>query len=37
MKAPGLAPGVYRLITLVTLHTPTMKTGHYEGPIILVN
>ena len=37
MEAPGLPPGVYRLVTLVTLHTPTSMTGHYEGPIILVN
>jgi hypothetical protein len=37
MEAPGLSPGVYRLVTLVTLHTPTSTTGHYEGPIFLVD
>lgn len=37
VEAPGLSPGVYRLVTLVTLHTPRKRTGHYEGPIILVN
>jgi hypothetical protein len=33
---PGLAPGLYRLLTLVTLSTPTKVVGYYEGPVFQV-
>jgi hypothetical protein len=36
MRAPGLPPGLYRLLTLVTLQPPINMLGHYEGPIIRV-
>ncbi|MBI1880746.1 MAG: hypothetical protein HYR94_21425 [Chloroflexi bacterium] len=36
MQSPGLSPGLYRLVTLVTLQEPAKMIGHYEGPIIQV-
>ncbi len=33
-QALGLSPGLYRLITLVTLHAPAKMVGHHEGPIV---
>lgn len=36
IEAPGLSPGLYRLITLVTLQEPVKMIGHYKGPIIQV-
>jgi len=36
MPAPGLSPGLYRLITRVTLPAPTKMVGYHEGPIIEV-
>ena len=36
MQAPGLSPGLYRLVTLVTLQGPKKIVGHYEGPIVHV-
>jgi hypothetical protein len=36
MQALGLSPGLYRLLTLVTLRAPVNLLGHYEGPIIHV-
>ena len=37
MEAEGLPPGVYRLVTLVTIPGPEMRKGYVEGPIILVS
>lgn len=34
--APGLSPGLYRLITLVTLHTPIKMAAHHTRLIIHV-
>jgi hypothetical protein len=36
MQASGLAAGLYRLLTLVTLGAPVNMLGHREGPIIHV-
>ncbi|HSL44677.1 MAG TPA: hypothetical protein VK897_14670 [Anaerolineales bacterium] len=36
-EVPGLSPGMYRLVTLVTLRTPIAAAGHHEGPIVQVN
>jgi hypothetical protein len=36
MRAPGLAPGLYRLLTLVTIGEPADILAHYDGPIIRV-
>jgi hypothetical protein len=36
MRAPGLSPGLYRLITLVTLRGPVNMVGYHEGPIVEV-
>ena len=33
---PGLPPGLYRLVTLVTLQAPTKVVGHHDGPIVQV-
>jgi hypothetical protein len=30
MQVPGLSPGLYRLVTLVTLREPAKMIGHYE-------
>jgi len=35
-QAPGLSPGLYRLLTLVRLQAPINMLGHYERPIIRV-
>lgn len=36
VEVPGLSPGLYRLLTLVTLHAPINMLDHYEGPIVRV-
>jgi len=36
-EAPGLSPGIYRLVTLVTLRTPIKAAGYHEGPIVQVS
>jgi hypothetical protein len=36
IQAPGLPPGIYRLVTLVALHAPAKLVAHYEGPVIQV-
>ncbi len=33
---PGLPPGLYRLVTLVSLQAPTKMVSHYDGPIVQV-
>ncbi len=33
---PGLSPGAYRLVTLVTLGAPNRLAGHHDGPMIQV-
>jgi hypothetical protein len=35
-QVPGLPPGLYRLITLVTLQAPVTMIGCHEGPIVQV-
>jgi hypothetical protein len=37
MHVPGLSPGFYRLITLVTLPAPINMGSQYEGPIVDVS
>ena len=36
VEAPGLLPGLYRLLTLVILRAPTKLAGHHEGPVFQV-
>jgi len=36
LRAPGLLPGLYRLVTLVTLHGSAQLIGYHEGPIVEV-
>lgn len=36
MRAPGLPAGLYRLVTLVTLHTAGKMMSYYEGPLVEV-
>jgi hypothetical protein len=33
---PGLSPGVYSLVTLVTLGAPNRLAGYHDGPVIQV-
>jgi len=33
---PGLPPGLYRLVTVVTLQGPTKIAAHYDGPIVQI-
>ncbi len=33
---PGLPPGLYRLVTVVTLQGPTKIAAHYDGPVVHV-
>jgi hypothetical protein len=35
-QAPGLSPGLYRLVTLVRLQAPSNVMGHHEGPVVHV-
>jgi hypothetical protein len=36
VQAPGLPLGLYRLVTVITLHAPTKMVAHYDGPIVHV-
>jgi len=36
-EVPSLSPGTYRLVTLITLHTPIKAAGYHEGPIVQVS
>ncbi len=36
-EVPGLSPGIYHLVTLVTLRTPIKAAGYHEGPIVQVS
>jgi hypothetical protein len=36
MQVPGLSPGLYRLVTVVTLHAPVNMVGHHERAAIHV-
>jgi len=35
-RVPGLPPGLYRLLTLVTLQAPTKMVAHYDGPVVQI-
>ena len=36
LAVPGLEPGQYRLITLVTFGAATEVAGFYDGPVVTV-
>jgi hypothetical protein len=36
MHVPGLSPGLYHLVTRVSLGAPNRLAGYYEGPVIRV-